>query len=330
MPSIKEKELIDQACKNLSDKLGGSEITSAMSRNRILDSTISVAGITFGVIAKSVVMSSNMSFTIQQAKDAHEATNLPILLVLGYVQPSIMQTMYDNGISVIDYAGNCMIKQGLLCVNVSGQKNTYRNDTKSHALSEGAIKLIYRFLSDKSFVGKAYRTISSETGMSLGSIKNTIEELTNRQFVMHTDKGRKLINEDKLLELWVQAYNQTIRPKLMLRRMSFRTDEMRSKWQEMNLPEGMLWGGDCGANLTDGYLVPGSFEIYTSKPSAMLMTTGMVMPNENGEITLYQKFWNDDNDTKVAPKLIIYADLMNSGDSRQIEAAQRLISRCAK
>ena len=49
------------------------------------------------------------------------------------------------------------------------------------------------------------------------------------------------------------------------------------------------------------------------------------MPNENGEITLYQKFWNDDNDTKVAPKLIIYADLMNSGDSRQIEAAQRLI-----
>ena len=107
--------------------------------------------------------------------------------------------------------------------------------------------------------------------------------------------------------------------------MSFRTGEMRSKWQEMNLPEGMPWGGDRGANLTDGYLVPGSFDIYTSKPSVMLMTTGMVMPNENAEITLYQKFWNDDDATKIAPKLIIYADLMNSGDSRQIEAAQRLI-----
>ena len=83
MPSIKEKELIDQACKNLSDKLGGCDVSSIMSQNRILDSTISVADTTFGVIAKSVVMSSNMSFTIQQAKDAHEATNLPILLVLG-------------------------------------------------------------------------------------------------------------------------------------------------------------------------------------------------------------------------------------------------------
>lgn len=325
MTSIKENELIAQACKNLSDKLGGCDVSSTMSQNRIFDSTVSVADTTFCVIAKSVVMNSNMSFTIQQAEAAREATNLPVLLVLGYVQPSIMQNLFDNGINVIDYAGNCMIKHGLLCVNVSGQKNTYRNDTKSHALSESAIKLIYRFLSDKSFISKAYRTISSETGMSLGSIKNTIEELTNRQFVMHTDKNRKLINEDKLLELWVQAYNQTIRPKLMLRRMSFRTDEMRNNWQEMNLPEGMSWGGDCGANLTDAYLIPGSFEIYTSKPSAMLMTTGMVVPDENGDIVLYQKFWNDDADSKVAPRLIIYADLMNNGDSRQVEAAQRLI-----
>ena len=325
MTSVKENELIAQACKNLSDKLGVCEVSSIESKNRVFDSTLSVAGTTFGVIVKSVVMSSNLSFTIQQAHSARDKTNMPVLLVLGYAQPSIMQNLYDNGINVIDYAGNCMIKHGLLCVNVSGLKNTYRNDTKSHALSEGAVKLIYRFLSDKSFIGKAYRTISSETGLSLGTIKNTIEELTNRQFVMHTDKGRKLINEDKLLELWVQAYNQTIRPKLLLRRMSFRTDEMRSRWQEMNLPEGMAWGGDCGANLTDGYLIPGSFEIYTSKPSAMLMTTGMVMPNENGEIVLYQKFWNGDDETTVAPKLIIYADLMNSGDSRQIEAAQRLI-----
>lgn len=52
MPSIKEKELIAQACINLSGKLGESEISSTMSRNSILDSTISVADTTFGVIAK--------------------------------------------------------------------------------------------------------------------------------------------------------------------------------------------------------------------------------------------------------------------------------------
>ncbi len=325
MESIKENELIAQACKNISEKLGVCVVSNTESKIEFCDKTLSVADTTFCVIVKSIEMSSNLSFTIQQANSVREATSLPVLLVTGYVQPSVMQILYDNGISVIDYAGNCMIRHGLLCVNVSGQKNTYRNDIKNQVLSEGAIKLIYQFVSDKSFIEKTYRTISAETGMSLGSIKNTIDELTKRQFVMLTDKGRKLINEDKLIDSWVRAYNQTMRSKLMLRRMSFRTEEMRDNWKKMKLPDGMYWGGDCGANLTDGYLVPGSFEIYTSKPSAMLMTTGMVMPKDDGDIVIYQKFWNDENGNHIAPKLIIYADLMNGGDSRQIEAAQRLL-----
>ncbi len=47
MPSIKEKELIAQACINLSGKLGGIEISSAMSRNRILDLTSSLKNVHF-------------------------------------------------------------------------------------------------------------------------------------------------------------------------------------------------------------------------------------------------------------------------------------------
>ena len=42
-------------------------------------------------------------------------------------------------------------------------------------------------------------------------------------------------------------------------------------------------------------------------------------------LKLYQKFWKDNTDEKTAPKILIYADLMGSGNSRCIEAAQRLI-----
>ena len=322
--SIKEQELIGNACHNISRTLGRDDVTSAESTNKGFDFTLSIADVTFGVIVKGVITNSNLSFALRQA-DECKGNGLPVIFVIGYTSPSIMQTLYSNGNSVIDYAGNCMIKHGLLCVNVSGLKNTYREDTKSHTLSESAIKLIYRFLSDKTLVGKPYRAISNETGLSLGSIKSTIDALVAGQFVMLTDKGRKLINEDKLLELWVQSYNQTVRPKLLLRRMSFRTDEMRANWRQLNLCEGMAWGGDCGANLIDCYLIPGSFDIYTSQPSAMLMTTGWVKPDDNGDITLYQKFWDNDNNSSIAPKLIIYADLMYGGDSRQIEAAQKLI-----
>ncbi|MCR5395117.1 MAG: hypothetical protein K6E86_06970 [Bacteroidales bacterium] len=320
----REQELIVTASANLSKTLGCDDVTTE-SGAKDCDYILSIAGTSFCVITKGVLTNANLPFALQQASKVQAATRNPVLLVVGYASPAIMQTLYENGISVIDYVGNCMIKHGLLRVNVSGRKNTYRNDTKSNTLSESAIKLIYLFMADKELIGKSYRVISSISGQSLGSIKNTIEELTNRQYVLHTDKGRKLINEDKLLEMWTQAYNQILRPKITLRRMSFRYDEMRSEWQKMQLPAGMSWGGDCGANLTDGYLIPGSFEIYTSQPSALLMTTGMVTPDDHGEITLYQKFWNDASDGTIAPKQIIYADLMNNGDSRQIEAAQKLI-----
>lgn len=323
--SVREQELITNACDNISRILGREEVTSSRSENQETDCILSIAGTKFGVVTKGVLTNANLPFSLQQAARINEITGYPVLFVLGYASPKIMQTLYDNGISVTDYAGNCMIKHGLLCINVSGQKNTYRNDTRSHSLSESAVRLIYRFLSDKTLISKGYRTICQESGQSLGTIKSVIEELTNRQFVLHSDKGRKLINEEGLLEVWVQAYNDVLRPKLILRKMRFRTGEMRENWRQMSLPDGMSWGGDCGASALDGYLVPGSFEIYTSNPSAMLMTTGKVIPDDNGEITLYQKFWEDVSGNDIAPRLVIYADLINGGDSRQIEAAQRLI-----
>ena len=43
---------------------------------------------------------------------------------------------------------------------------------------------------------------------------------------------------------------------------------------------------------------------------------------EQGEITLYKKFWLGD----AMPMVLLYADLMTSGDSRNIEAAEKLLS----
>ena len=76
---------------------------------------------------------------------------------------------------------------------------------------------------------------------------------------------------------------------------------------------------------TDHYLIPEQFDIYTEVPSVKLMMTKKMRFEENGSIRVYQKFWKSYENEKVAPKILIYADLMGSGKSRCIEAAQRLI-----
>ena len=46
---------------------------------------------------------------------------------------------------------------------------------------------------------------------------------------------------------------------------------------------------------------------------------------ENGSIRIYQKFRKGYENEKMAPRILIYADLKGGGNSRCIEAAQRLI-----
>lgn len=49
------------------------------------------------------------------------------------------------------------------------------------------------------------------------------------------------------------------------------------------------------------------------------------VPDENGNVKVYQKFWQyEEKENKVVPPLLVYADLINTGDRRCIETAQKI------
>lgn len=143
--------------------------------------------------------------------------------------------------------------------------------------------------------------------------------------ICDTKNGRIIKDKKQLLDLWVSNYNEVLKPKLLVGAMAFRTEANRNEWKNIALPKGMSWGGEPAANLTDGYLQPGLFDIYTEIPAAHLIRTGVVKQYANGEIHLYNKFWNWETDNRTVPAILIYADLMGSGNSRCLEAAQRIL-----
>lgn len=189
---------------------------------------------------------------------------------------------------------------------------------------EAGLKVIFYLLQDIANVNKPYREIQGATGISLGAIKNVFYVLIERNFILQTNRRRVLKNVNALFNLWVENYNQVLKPKLLLGKMSFRANDQRMNWTALKLPEGMYWGGEVGANKIDGYLEPGVFDIYTDIPAANLLKTGMVMQNQNGEIRIYQKFWKWETDNQLVPLILIYADLIGSGNSRCLEMAERL------
>jgi hypothetical protein len=81
----------------------------------------------------------------------------------------------------------------------------------------------------------------------------------------------------------------------------------------------MYWGGEPGANRINKYLYPGTFEIYSDISAKLLLKTDFAVPKEEDEIKIYRKFWLDNQENNIVPALLIYADLMGSGNSRCLE-----------
>ena len=130
---------------------------------------------------------------------------------------------------------------------------------------------------------------------------------------------RKLLNE------WQVAYNQSLKPKLFLKKMRLGSPELRQNWQDIKLPKNSYWGGESGANLIDGYLTPEILTIYTDGDSVDLIRTAKMLPSSDGDILVYKKFWTGEADSKMVPKILTYADLMGTTNSRCLETAKRII-----
>lgn len=319
------KEIIEIAIERLHNQIGGEEMLikdiCSIPHNCIVD----IRGIDFVCEVKGNITNANFNFTLKSLLNLKEKTDKPLLLIVKYIYPSLMSKLGKYDINVLDSVGNCLIKHDRLFLFIKGEKNAPTKGVTSRAFQDSGIKLIFHLLTHPRSENLPYRNLGQETGLSLGTIKIVMDELVNASFILTTNRGRFLTNKLKLLERWVEAYNEVLKPKLLLGRMAFRNREKREQWLTMTLPDGMYWGGESGANLIDDYLYPGAFDIYTDVPTSSLLKTGFVIPQGDGEIKIYQKFWPKKNENKIVPNLLIYADLMGSGNSRCLEMAQRIL-----
>jgi hypothetical protein len=322
---FEEKNILEKAVYNLNEQIKPGEMTLDFGDNEgRIDGVVQIKGIDFICEVKGNITNANANIVLQQLIEQKKHHNKPLLLVVKYIYPELMNEFSNQCINILDCAGNCIIRQDNLFLIVKGQKNILAKEMTDRAFQETGIKLIFHFLIHPESVNLPYRNIREQTNISLGTIKNIIEELTTNHFILKTNQGRFLKNRKKLLERWVTAYNQTLKPKLLLWQMTFRNNEKRDKWSSMVLPEGMYWGGESGAYMIDSYLYPGTFDIYTEIPAKALLQTGFTVPKEGGEIKIYQKFWLDKPENGIVPALLIYADLMGSGNSRCLEMAQKI------
>ncbi|MDR0795730.1 MAG: hypothetical protein LBE79_06730 [Tannerella sp.] len=322
-----EVSILEEVQSKLFDNKGISIVFS--NSKRVNNSIAKIKNERFVVDVKPEITQGNKGIVLRQLKEASREENLPILLIAKYIPSAIAKSFVEDGVSYIDAAGNCNIRQNSLLLIIEGKKvERLPKTNQPRAFQEAGIKLIFCLLVNTDNIDKSFRELSELSQIALGSVSTIIQELVDLKFILKTKNKKVLKNKPELLQRWVIAYNDVLRPKLFIKKMSFINKSDYANWNNLDLfsfSEKTLWGGECAASILTKSITPANYTIYTDQTWQSVGKTLKLIPDEDGKVELLRLFNRPEEEHIVSP-LLIYADLMNSGESRNLETAEIILN----
>jgi hypothetical protein len=199
--------------------------------------------------------------------------------------------------------------------------------TTGRAFAKTGLKLVFHLLIQEDLLNLTYREIADRTGVGFGNINFILKDLKEQGFLLPINKDTfKITRKKELLQKWIQAYPVKLRPALLVGTFQFAAPGTYINWRGLPLnPQETCWGGEPAAGLLTNYLQPEQYTLYTTEARGDLMKRYNLAPNKAGDLTVYLKFWKDAEEGKpTAPPLLVYADLVATGNRRNLQTADRI------
>jgi len=252
----------------------------------------------------------------------------PLMIVADNIFPKIKEELRENGIAYLETSGNIYYKDKDLFIWLDGKNAIKKEDEKlGRAFTKTGLKAVFHFLLMPELVNTTYRNIAEVTGISFGNINFIMTDLKQQGYLLKIDDNNFQLNRRKeLLAKWMDGYEHKLKPSLQVGTFRFINQSEAARWNKIELNNmKSWWGGEPGGDLLTNYLQPEVFTLYTTEPKTELIKNYRILPDPNGNIRVYKKFWNrDEVNTNVAPPLLVYVDLMTTGDRRCIETAEKI------
>lgn len=334
-----ESDTLNQALTALTEEAGldlmeGSTLSQGLHANNSgADFLLATPKQTFAIEVKRNLRPAHLGVIIQRVKTFKP----PGLLVADYINPNIAKTLKEQGIQYLDACGNSYLNLPPLFVHVSGRKPEAEPKRETNAAFEiTGLKLIYGLLCNSALINARYRDMSQQTSVALGAIGPLLTGLQESGYMINSGKAdkRRLIKRRKLLDRWVEAYPEKLKPKLFVGEF---TSADNTWWNTLDLTEfGAYWGGEVGAAKYTRYLKPQEATVYLPEASGNKLFAAAKLKKANAQnetklVHIYRPFWSQSlqtnslnlNPDTVHP-ILIYADLIASQDSRNLETARML------
>lgn len=253
------------------------------------------------------------------------------LLVAPHITPSQSEVCRSLGIPYADSAGNMLLDWGTVRIDVEGRrppKPTHGTAATRplRAFRPSGLQVLFCLLSDSGLASRPYREIASASTASLGTVQWVMAELSELNHLETRGRHRILHRVRALFDRWVEAYALNLYPSLHLGqyegdRVHLHLDS-RASVEQFDAQ----WGGEAAIALQDQYLRPATLVLYApAVPAKLLSSWRLRKTTAGGNVIIRKRFWHRASfPGPLVPSTLIYADLVASGDPRQVEAAQRL------
>lgn len=253
--------------------------------------------------------------------------NKRLMVIAGKINPGIREQLREWKMGYLDSAGNVYLNTGDYFVFIEGQKDyPAAAQPKRRLFTKTGIRVVFHLLAAPQAQHLTYRGLAEALSVSLGSITNAMQQLKQGGFLLKAGpSGWRLHDKERLLKKWIAAYAEKLKPDLLIGRFRFASREQN--WEALELPPGTFWGGEPAACLLTRYLRPAEWALYSSQDIRVLMKSLRLLPDDDGNVWVYQKFWSDallPPKNNTAPELLVYSGLIASGEERNLETAQKL------
>lgn len=250
--------------------------------------------------------------------------NRNVILIAENIFPRIREKLRKLEIGYLDINGNMFYTNDDNYVFIEAQQKKQVTVQKGRVFTKTGLKVLFTILNEPGLINAPYRVIANEADVALGTINNFMKGLKELGYIIEIDKNyKKIQNFNDLIEKWTYEYNQKLKPTLHIGNYRFLNEQDYNNWKNLDFKtNNTCWGGEPAADLITNYLRPGEFTIYTEEKPNELMRNYKLIPEEEGYIKIYKKFWKNNVQNNYAPELLVYADLINTGNDRNLETAK--------
>lgn len=249
------------------------------------------------------------------------------LLVTEYVNPNMAERLKQMDVPFLDTLGNAYLNAPPIFIYMKGHTPArFPRGRPTRAFVPTGLKVVFALLCRQELVGAPYRTIAQTAQVALGTVAWVLDDLQRLGHILEMGKrGRRLIRKQQLLERWVAAFPNQLRPKLLLGRYAAPDPNW---WEHTRIGDfRAYWGGEIAAARLTRYLKPEFVTVYVRDMPGRFLAANRLRTDPRGNVEMVKAFWNtkcDWTDAEIVHPLLVYADLLRTRDDRNLETARRI------